>query len=173
MQGVEECALNTLAEIRQCLKERPTITYLTILGHSFGGVIARNVLEKLFSSSHDPCNHYKQEKRKGQEKEDFMKNITLVDLFLIASPCIGIRRPGTNFFTSPFNSTFTFGAPIVAGETGRELLLNDKMKIIYKMTKPKFVNILEKFNRRLLYGNVFVSKYFFLSKAFTTSSTIC
>ena len=85
-----------------------------------------------------------------------MKNITLVDLFLVASPCIGVRRPGS-FFTSPFNATFKFGAPIIAGTTGTELLINDEDKIVYKMSKAKYTKVLEKFNRRVLYGNVFVS----------------
>ena len=47
MQGVEECALNALQEIQQCLEQWKSIKYLTVLGHSFGGVIARNMVEKL------------------------------------------------------------------------------------------------------------------------------
>ena len=74
MQGVEECALNALQEIRQCLEQWKSIKYLTVLGHSFGGVIARNMVEKL-------------------SKDTFFEDITLVDLFLVASPTLGVRRP--------------------------------------------------------------------------------
>lgn len=192
MQGVEECALRAVAEITQCLKLRPSIKYLTVVGHSFGGLIARNMLEKLFSSDPIPSNNnnnnnIKKMKHPMEDEEeeevvvqdkmnDIMKNVTLVDLFLVASPCIGVRRPGS-FFTSPFNATFKFGAPIIAGTTGTELLINDEDKIVYKMSKAKYTKVLEKFNRRVLYGNVFVSilsdfTIFVLSILFTIDTVL-
>ena len=136
MQGVEECALNALQEIRQCLEQWESIKYLTVLGHSFGGVIARNMVEKL-------------------SKDTFFEDIALVDLFLVASPTLGVRRPQNRLVSAPFNATFHFGANIVAGKTGTELLLNDEKTILHEMTKEKYVNVYAKFSRRLMYGNIF------------------
>ena len=136
MQGTEDCALNALEEIRQCLKQWKSIKYLTVLGHSFGGIIARNMIEKL-------------------SQDTFFEGITLVDLFLIASPTLGVRRPQNHLSSVAFNATFHFGANIVAGKTGAELLLNDERTILHQMTTEKYVDVYGKFNRRLMYGNIF------------------
>lgn len=177
MRGVEEAALNALQEIEQCLVNRPSIKYLTIIGHSFGGVIARNMVEKLFNSK--VSNRRKKDTRKSDLsqstdlKNGIMDSITLVDLVLVASPCIGTRRRISNIFTSAFNLTLKFGTPIVAGVTGTELLLNDEEKIMYCMaTKEKYIKALEKFNRRILYGNVFVRMVFSYFHTFLASQAL-
>ena len=82
-----------------------------------------------------------------------MKRLRPHCFMTFATPHIGVRRPQR----SPFNIVFQSLAPLWAGQTGAELTLTDDVDtpLLLQMSKGAYIEALQMFQKKILYGNVF------------------
>lgn len=131
MGGVKECSERMVAEVEIVLKAFPSLRQYSIVGHSLGGVIARHSIKKISALGYQ---------------------LKPIDFIAVSSPFLGVRRPRRTVF----NSVFHKFAPLIAGQTGKELLMeDDDPNIMLELTKGDYLSSLRQFKRRAAYGNVF------------------
>ncbi len=133
--GTKVCAERVLSVMRKILKNHPrsrTLKDIIILGHSFGGIYTRYLLKLLVDESIIP------------------KRLNPLHFISVASPHLGIRRKKGVFF-----GLFKTLAPIFAGSTGKELLLEDKNGIMDVLSDGPFLDALSYFEQRTCYGNIY------------------
>ena len=136
-QGVLPCAKRARQEILQVLNTHEDASHLDsliVLGHSFGGVYARAVIKMLVDDDVIPT------------------RLRPLSFISVASPHLGIRwRP------SVLTSIFQYGAGVVAGITGTDLLLeNNKQGVstLVTIAEGKYLDALALFGERTCYGNI-------------------
>eukprot|EP00164_Ancoracysta_twista_P011290 GFYU01017357.1.p1 GENE.GFYU01017357.1~~GFYU01017357.1.p1 ORF type:complete len:342 (-),score=27.57 GFYU01017357.1:56-1081(-) len=103
IDGVKKGGERLLTELKQELSTLPTIQYLSLVGHSFGGIYARYVAGRL-------------------ESEDLLSRYIPMNFITLATPHLGIRRP-QNRWLNPF---LMWLSAIFARKTGLDLLLEDE-----------------------------------------------
>lgn len=134
MKGVDFCAERLMEEIRTVRSAFPSLQRYSVVGHSFGGLIVRDMVERMT--------------REAVPLEP-------VDFVTISSPWIGVRRPPESLL----NHAFHFFATRVAGKTGVELLLEDgqdgRTPKLVSMAMGKHLMALAQFKRRMVYGNIY------------------
>jgi hypothetical protein len=133
-QGTLPCATRAYNEILTIInghKEATQLNSVVVLGHSFGGIYSRAMLKLM--------------------KDDNVIPARLFPLMYIsmASPHLGVRwRP------SLLTSVWQFGASVVAGRTGAELLLEDNDTTLLTIASGEYLNALKLFQSHVCYGNV-------------------
>lgn len=134
-EGIVACAKRVVDVVDRLLRTHPEATNLErliLLGHSFGGIYGRYAA-KLFV-----------------DRKIVPQVLKPVQYISVASPHIGVRRRAGAFFTA-----YRFLAPALAGQCGRELLLEDEAKIMSRLADGPFLAALAMFEGRTCYGNIF------------------
>uniref|UniRef100_A0A0G4GHT3 DUF676 domain-containing protein n=1 Tax=Chromera velia CCMP2878 TaxID=1169474 RepID=A0A0G4GHT3_9ALVE len=121
-EGVDVCACRVAEYIQKEVGESPCL--LSVLGHSFGGVIARAALVRL-------------------ERCGFLRNKTLVNLITFATPHLGIREN---------HWMIRGGARLLKSATGADLNLDNS--VLEGLANEESINVLKKFHRLAAYGNI-------------------
>ncbi|KAL9644916.1 hypothetical protein ABK040_005396 [Willaertia magna] len=148
-------------EVKKEIKLQHRKIFLSVVGHSLGGLILRSMIKLLFFDLLDENSTFCKENRNELEtfREYYLQCIEpylIPTSFLtISSPHLGSRRPGGGFF----KNTYRFLAHSfmnVLGKTGSELKFEDsnilEECLLYKMSIPNsdFIKALLKFKYRTL-----------------------
>ena len=146
-KGILYCADLVVDVIRRFLETHSAAEHLktiSVVGHSLGGLIARAVCKSLYDSNIIG------------DKGETAALLRARAFISIASPHLGIRRPVSgSIFRNTFNRLFHSIAPIVAGQTATELLLQDKDQVVKQMATDDYIKSLACFDRLVCYGNVY------------------
>lgn len=126
-KGLNRCGQNLTDFVYECYqKHKPK--YISFIGHSFGGLIIRNSIGRL-------------------EQNRFFEQVEPILYASVATPHLG---------SLSMNGIKKFFARNLIGQSGYELLLEDKSQILMKMSQKDthYYNGLEKFKIILAYGNI-------------------
>jgi len=125
--GIEVCAGRLYDEVLDIISSNPQLTKISVIGYSFGGLVARFLIGRAFV-------------------ENFW-NLTPVNFVTMASPHLGIYSDATIAKSAVKRSL---------GLTGEELALIDANAMLIVMTLPESTHVkgLKCFERRFLYGNI-------------------
>lgn len=132
--GTKNCAERVLSVLKRILKSHPhasSLSDIVILGHSFGGIYSRYLCKLMVDAKIIP------------------KRLRPLHYVSVATPHLGIRRKNGVFF-----SIFKTVAPVFAGCTGKELLLEDD-DTLETISNGPFLNALAMFRERTCYGNIY------------------
>jgi hypothetical protein len=139
--GIQICGKRAADEIREfCLRHfsGDEKIYFSIIGHSFGGIIARDCITYLF------------------EDEQISNMLIPISLITISTPHLGIRRVNNGAISTIFNFGRNTLLDFMMGLTGRELNLTDDENepMLLRMSVPgsKHVTALEKFLNKTAVG---------------------
>lgn len=140
--GVEEGGKRLAADIRCFVSEHPTLSRISLVGFSLGGIYIRYAAGVLFD-----------------EATSTVAGLTPQTFATVASPNLGVRRFGVyRFIPQPL-----FGATkFLFGQTGDDLVLNDQREELIAVSLSKdsnplglpFISALKAFSKRFLYGNM-------------------
>jgi hypothetical protein len=110
------------------------IIKLSLVGHSLGGFYARHAAYLLFITP------------------GILNGVKLMVFCTIATPHVGIRKPCRNFFNIMSHVVCCYLC-----QSTRELILEDNLMnpLLLRMTSKEYLKVLEMFEIRLLYSNVF------------------
>lgn len=127
--GINAGARRILVQIEEELKLRPNIREISYIGHSLGGIYARELLYI------------------AQAEDSPVNKLRRVNFITLASPHVGARQ---------HNSLLKFLVPHVLGRTGKEMMLVDDVEnpILLKMTTEPYLQLLKSFKKLILYSNV-------------------
>lgn len=130
--GIRNGALRAFTEVIDVIKlHRKTLKYISICGHSLGGLYARYLVFLL-------------------NKEKYFEKLKPCIFTTMATPHLGVRQKQTNPISICFQRIC-----LPFFQTTRELALLDKEELLYKMsTSQEFIEPLKLFQRRALYSNV-------------------
>ena len=127
MQGVVCISESILAELDEFFQHKPPITHITIIGASFGGLVARYIAEKM-------C-------RLGK-----WDNVVFESLILLASPNLGVR----DLYSGPVPLWI-----LSATSSGNELLWQDESNWLEVLgTRPSYLAAYARFRKRMIYAPV-------------------
>ena len=131
--GVDPGVARLEAELLELVERHPKLESISIVGHSLGGIYARRLVKRL-----DDANLFERLQPKF--------------FCTLATPHLGCRRPQTSLFNRLFH--------VVAGSicaTTKELCLvdDDETPLLFEMTDDLHVLALSKFERLILYANVY------------------
>jgi hypothetical protein len=140
--GVVEGGTRLVSDVRRVVAENPSLTRISLVGFSLGGVYVRYAVGVLY----DP-------------RTSTIAGLKPQKLVTVASPNLGVRRFGVyRFIPQPL-----FGATkFLFGKTGDILVMNDDPvePLLLSMSKDDsplgipFLSALSCFSRRVLYGNL-------------------
>lgn len=99
---------------------------ISFVGHSLGGLMIRSCIKILF-------------------EKNYFDNVIPCGLISITTPHMGIFE---------IDNVRKFCANWFLGKTGQELLLQDKENILYEMTGPKYLNVMNLFKHKVVYANI-------------------
>lgn len=125
------------ADVRAIVAEHPTLTRISIVGFSLGGLYARYAVAALYDANERTVASLKPER-----------------FVAVAAPHLGVRNFGVyRFLPAPMLSR----ANLVCGDTGLQLVLEDgALPLLVRMTIDEelpFVSSLKAFTSRVLYAN--------------------
>ncbi|KMS93759.1 hypothetical protein BVRB_028250, partial [Beta vulgaris subsp. vulgaris] len=133
------------------LQYHPNAKYISIIGQSLGGLVARRLSYLLYQNGIIP------------------NTLQPISFVTVATPHLGSRHHGRMIFGLPLMNLGCFVARICAGMTGQELfLLDGEDPLLIRMTDDDHLEALRLFHRRLAYA---CSRYD-MSVAFPTAA-IC
>lgn len=126
-------------------KRIDTLTSISFLGHSLGGVYARALVQMIYDPPAAEGNDQTEVKNKIQE----LKPLAFITF---ATPHCGVKLTK---HANPFPCELPARMMTrVVGKTTQQLCLLDKEKLLVKMTDRAYLDPLNKFARRVLYSNV-------------------
>ena len=125
--GLDKMGKNLEKFVYTCCEKHKPIK-ISFIGHSLGGLIIRNCIGKL-------------------EKNNFFDKIKPNLYVSIATPHLGVYS---------ISNIKWYLAKYAIGQTGKELLMEDSENIFMEMSKPNtpYIDGLNKFNKKILYGNI-------------------
>ncbi|KAJ7552224.1 hypothetical protein O6H91_06G046800 [Diphasiastrum complanatum] len=180
LNGVDVGGKRLANEVHQVVQKNKNLKRISFIGHSLGGVFARYAVAVLFKEQVKAGN------RNGHRESTVMANAQFctvaglepVNFITLATPHLGVR--GKNQFP------FLLGvpvlekiavplAPIVAGQTGRQMFLTDgksnDLPLLLRMASDceegKFLSALGSFQLRVAYANVSHDRILFICMART------
>jgi len=122
--------IEVLQEVQRLLQvEGITVTKISFVGYSLGGLISRYIIGEL-------------------EKLKFFDTVEPQYFTTFASPHLGVY-----FFKSKFKFMNVLGRSLL-GLVGRELFIKDQGKILIRLSEGAYFNGLEKFKKRYLFANI-------------------
>jgi hypothetical protein len=143
-EGIERCGQRAYEELKEFITRYFTPDekiYFSILGHSFGGLIARECIKNIF------------------EDEQLQEMLIPVSYTSISSPHLGIRRCTDHFLGSAVQFGFNTVVDNAIGKTGKELNLSDDEQdpILLRMSRPgsSHIQALERFKHKMLTGTTY------------------
>ena len=120
-----------------------TDIYLSIVGHSLGGLIAQFAINLLFPPADAPplSEETKKSIRSLEEKTGI--KITPCSFTTLCTPHLGARKPPApnSFYSLLQNKVIMSTATMFLGKTGSELMLTDgplEDSMIFKLSKPEY-----------------------------------
>lgn len=120
-------------EVKNIISNNDNIKYISILGHSLGGIHARCFAKSILPTLRS-------------------NNIVPLNVITVATPHLGIRR---NTQKTLFNKLFCYVAPKLC-KTSQELILEDNdIPLLYKITDIDHINALNCYKNKILYANIF------------------
>jgi hypothetical protein len=127
--GITRGATRILLQIEQQIKEQTHITKISYLGHSLGGLYAREVIYL------------------AHLKNSPVAKLTPMNFITLASPHMGGRE---------HTMVVRVMVPLLLGQTGREMMLVDDQKEphLLKMASMNYLDLLNMFKKAILYSNV-------------------
>lgn len=139
--GIVQGGMRLAADVRRVVAENPSLSRISLVGFSLGGMYVRYAAGVLYDSV-----------------TSTVAGLTPQSLVTVASPNLGVRRFGVyRFIPQPL-----FGATkFLFGQTGDDLVLNDEREehIVVSMSKDSnplgmpFLSALKAFQNRVLYGS--------------------
>ncbi|KAJ3069866.1 hypothetical protein HDU98_007077 [Podochytrium sp. JEL0797] len=152
--GVDGCGAQLAEQLftRLADETKPTVTHISFIGYSFGGLVIRYVVGVLFARG-------LLRSEKDAAPADDSRPSLIANLFVtFASPHLGARRTTPE---SAFNPVFNHGAGIFTAKTGRQMMGVDRTEVQGRKTVDvladpglPFWQGLAKFKRRILYANL-------------------
>ncbi len=145
VEGIAVCARRAFKALQEARKENSDAqmcTEFSLVGYSLGGIIGRYMLKLMM-----------EEGLIGNSPEAQMKPECFIS---IASPHLGITTETRekDSIVRTCSSIYECVAPIFAGDTGNELLVEDDDVILEQISDGKFLDALALFESRVCYGNV-------------------
>jgi hypothetical protein len=116
-------------EIKRLADEDITITKISIIGYSLGGIVSRYIIGEL-------------------EKINIFDHIEPQYFATFATPHVG-----TWFFKKRFKVLNILGSNLI-GLVGAQLFIKDEEKIFVKLSEGDYINGLKKFKKRFLFANI-------------------
>ncbi|KAI8916339.1 putative serine esterase-domain-containing protein [Gorgonomyces haynaldii] len=128
--GINAGAQRILDTIEKTIQENPQLEYISLVGHSLGGLYIRRLVYL------------------AKEQSAQMDKLQPMYFITIATPHAGSLQLNRVFPLVPLV------IPLVIGKTGSELLLLDKEQILLEMVNDAHLAALQRFKKRILYANV-------------------
>lgn len=140
--GIEIIGIRTLVEIYQFIKsfKDGSITKISVLGYSMGGLVARFVVGKMFG-----------------EYQDLFEGIEPQIFVTMATPHLGVQfyNPRRYFFKGLLQFGIRLIGSNIIGKSGRELFVVDSSNdILVKLSKGEYLEALRSFKWRVAFANV-------------------
>lgn len=131
--GIEKGAKRLFPEVLEVLRSNPSLTKMSLIGHSMGGLLARYLIKLL----HD---------------HNVFSSIQPWAFVTLATPHLSIRRSPSK---SLFNFIFVHFLPYFC-QSLREMMMEDSDHLLHKMAvESSFLIPLGLFSKRVLYSNIF------------------
>eukprot|EP00744_Colponema_vietnamica_P013875 GILI01019447.1.p1 GENE.GILI01019447.1~~GILI01019447.1.p1 ORF type:complete len:448 (-),score=66.23 GILI01019447.1:36-1337(-) len=131
--GIDVCGERLFQEILQLLEKNPSITRISLIGYSAGGLFSRYAIGRL-------------------QKTGVFDRIEPVNFMTFATPHLGIRRTPRSLW----NRVWQAGASFFVARAGEHMALEDGQNpLLLKMTAPgsHFMVGLSRFKYRVAYAN--------------------
>uniref|UniRef100_A0A7S2DDI5 DUF676 domain-containing protein n=1 Tax=Octactis speculum TaxID=3111310 RepID=A0A7S2DDI5_9STRA len=151
--GIEAAGSRLAREIIEAARSTADFSRLSIVGHSLGGMFARQALYVLYTMH-----------------KDFLETVQVLETFVtMATPHLGVRRP----LRTAFNRLFQMTVSNLPGfRSGHELCMEETRPegtsplLVRMATEDAYLDILKKFRRLVCYSNI----YYDLQVPFSTGS---
>jgi hypothetical protein len=138
-EGVVAGGERLVAVILDEIAQTPSLSKISLIGHSLGGLYVRYIAGVLFGR----CNCA----------------LEPINLITIATPHLGVRRPTSRPLLKggALNRLFGLVAETMCAQLGTELTLNDDLTepLLTQLCKGPYLHALRRFRARRLYSNVF------------------
>ncbi|XP_049937036.1 uncharacterized protein LOC116267174 isoform X2 [Nymphaea colorata] len=163
--GVDVAGRRLADEVKQVVHNVESLTRISFLAHSLGGLFARHAISVLYSQDHDLNNARRGNKENPLSPKPSIAGLEPVNFITLATPHLGVR--GKN------QLPMLLGVPlleklappiatILVRRTGRQLFLTDgrasKPPLLLRMASDcedgKFISALAAFKFRIVYANV-------------------
>ncbi|CAN6443776.1 unnamed protein product [Victoria cruziana] len=163
--GIDVAGRRLADEVKQVVHDVESLTRISFLAHSLGGLFARYAISVLYSQDHDLTNDRRGNKENSFSPKPSIAGLEPVNFITLATPHLGVR--GKN------QLPMLLGVPlleklappiatILVRRTGWQLFLTDgrasKPPLLLRMASDcedgKFISALAAFKCRILYANV-------------------
>jgi len=136
LDGIDAGGDRVTMEITKLIEENPNIKYLSVIGHSLGGLYGRYSIGSL-------------------HKQNFFDKVKPMNFITMASPHMGSRRSSKGLY-NPLASWVTKN---LFSRTGKQLMLEDlegEEPLLMKMSQhgESWLEALKLFRQRTLYSNI-------------------
>ncbi|KAG6407282.1 hypothetical protein SASPL_130268 [Salvia splendens] len=155
--GIDGAGRRLADEVTEVVKKADSLTKISFLAHSLGGLIARYAIAVLYTPnvfSDYPDDTYTNSEPSSPPNGGLIAGLEAINFITLATPHIGVRGKKQKI-APPI-------APIFTGQTGSQLFLTDgdadKPPLLLRMASDcdegKFLSALAAFRCRVLYANV-------------------
>ncbi|XP_042006435.1 uncharacterized protein LOC121755218 isoform X4 [Salvia splendens] len=166
--GIDGAGRRLADEVTEVVKKADSLTKISFLAHSLGGLIARYAIAVLYTPnvfSDYPDDTYTNSEPSSPPNGGLIAGLEAINFITLATPHIGVRgKKQLPFLLGvPFLEKIAPPiAPIFTGQTGSQLFLTDgdadKPPLLLRMASDcdegKFLSALAAFRCRVLYANV-------------------
>ncbi|KAG6383944.1 hypothetical protein SASPL_156265 [Salvia splendens] len=149
--GIDGAGRRLADEVTEVVKKADSLTKISFLSHSLGGLIARYAIAVLYTPNVDT---YTNSEPSSPSNGGLIAGLEAINFITLATPHLGVRGKKQKI-APPI-------APIFTGQTGSQLFLTDgeadKPPLLLRMASDcdegKFLSALGVFRCRFLYANV-------------------
>ncbi|KAL1560327.1 hypothetical protein AAHA92_10547 [Salvia divinorum] len=166
--GIDGAGSRLADEVMEVVKKEDSLTMISFLAHSFGGLIARYAIAVLYTPnvfSDYPDDTATNSETSSSSNGGLIAGLEAINFITLATPHLGVRgRKQLPFLlgVSFLEKIAPPIAPIFTGQTGSQLFLTDgeadKPPLLLRMAsdcdEEKFLSALAAFRCRVLYANV-------------------
>ncbi|XP_047964729.1 uncharacterized protein LOC125209164, partial [Salvia hispanica] len=166
--GIDGAGRRLADEVTEVVKKADSLTKISFLAHSLGGLIARYAIAVLYTPnvfSDSPDNTYTNSEPSSPQNGGLIAGLEAINFITLATPHLGVRgRKQLPFLlgVSFLEKIAPPIAPIFTGQTGSQLFLTDEeadkppllLRMVSDCDEGKFLSALAAFRCRVLYANV-------------------
>ena len=163
LKGVGTCGIRMANEIIEHFDSTTELSdiddsspiYFSIVAHSLGGIIARNIIGHFLQHSEDIAYNLCSSKDIDETPltNRFWNRVIPHSYYSLATPHLGVVKPGETFLNFIINTVGCRSG--ICGLSGHELILNDPAQIYLHMSEPEgfYMRAFAQFRCRTLCGS--------------------